>query len=160
MATKARSTVRSARERARDALEESLRQLEKQLPDNLSRMVRRLRANLRDLQAQMERLRVDREARWNRIQTQVRRDAARLFRRLEKAVEPKPERRTGPKKKRASRKPRASARVKTALRGAMPRISEPRSLATREPARRTLPLAAATRSTEPSRPIGEPPTAD
>ena len=87
--------------RARDALQESLHQLEKQLPSELQRLVRQLRANLKDLQSQLDRMRADREGRWNRMQLQIRRDAARLFRRLEKAVEPKPVRKSRPRKKKA-----------------------------------------------------------
>jgi hypothetical protein len=88
MAARKKKGAQGASARARDALEESLRQLEKQLPFDLSKLVRQLRSTLEDLQAQVERMRADREGRWNRMQLQVRRDAARLFRRLEKAVEP------------------------------------------------------------------------
>ena len=102
MAARKKSAARRAGSRARDALEESLRQLEKQLPFDLQRLVRQLRANLKDLQTQLERMRADREGRWNRMQLQVRRDAARLFRRLEKAVEPKPARKSRPRKKKAA----------------------------------------------------------
>ena len=98
---KKKSMARGASERARDALEESLRQLEKQLPFDLSKVVRQLRSRLNELQAQVERMRAERESRWNRMQLQVRRDAAKLFRRLEKAVEPKPARKTRPRKKKA-----------------------------------------------------------
>ena len=103
MAARKKRAARSAGARARDALEESLRQLEKQLPFDLSRLVKQLRSNLKDLQAQVERMRADREGRWNRMQIQVRRDAARLFRRLEKAIEPKPAR--SPRPRRAKKTP-------------------------------------------------------
>jgi peptidoglycan hydrolase CwlO-like protein len=153
MASRGRSTRRGARERARDALEDSLRQLEKQLPKNLSRMVRQLRANLSTLQTQIERLRSDGDARWARLQTQVRRDAARLFRRLEKAVEPKAAapraRGSKPAKKRAQSSSRAG--------GSSARKVEPLRASSIS---RSAPLAAAPRR-EPGGvpPIGEPPTA-
>jgi TolA-binding protein len=150
MASRTRS-VRGAGERARDALEDSLHQLEKQLPKNLSRMVKQLRANLRTLQSQIERLRADRDQRWTRLQTQVRRDAAKLFRRLEKAVEPKPASRqtraSKPRKKRARSVSRAS--------GSSARSAEPLRAAA---ITRSVPLAAARRDGEVT-PIGEPPTA-
>src|SRR5262245_58560958 len=102
MPARKKRATRSAGARAREALEESLRQLEKQLPFDLSKLVRQLRANLKELQAQVEQLRADREGRWNRLQIQVRRDAARLFRRLEHAIEPKPARKPSPRKKKSA----------------------------------------------------------
>ena len=153
MASRSKSNGRGARERARDALEDSLHQLEKQLPKNLSRMVRQLRANLRTLQAQIERLRADRDARWARLQTQVRRDAAKLFRRLEKAVEPKP----ASRQTRAS-KPTAKKRARSTSRGggSSTRRAEPLHVG---PLTRSAPLAAASRRDGEVTPIGEPPTA-
>ena len=151
MATRRKSNVRGARERARDALEDSLRQLEKQLPKNLSRMVRQLRANLSTLQSQIERLRADRDARWTRLQTQVRRDAAKLFRRLEKAVEPKP----ASTRTRASRPTKKRTRATSRASGSSARRAEPLHAG---PVTRGVPLAASRRDGEVS-PIGEPPTA-
>jgi hypothetical protein len=153
MASRGKSNGRGARERARDALEDSLHQLEKQLPKNLSRMVRQLRANLRALQSQIERLRADRDARWTRLQTQVRRDAARLFRRLEKAVEPKP----ASRQTRASR-PATKKRARSASRagGSSSRRTEPLHAG---PVTRSVPLTAAPRREPAIPPIGEPPTA-
>ena len=151
MANSGKSIGQGARDRARDALEESLRQLERQLPKNLSRLVHQLRANLRTLQTQLERLRADREERWNRLQTQVRRDAARIFRRLEKAVEPKQARRTARGGKRAAARPRPAKRK---IETAKPKHEAP-PLRTAAP--RAVPLAAARREPEEPRPIGEPP---
>ena len=152
MASRSRSTGRGARERARDALEDSLHQLEKQLPKNLSRMVRQLRANLRTLQSQIERLRADRDARWTRLQTQVRRDAAQLFRRLEKAVEPKrASRQTRASRPTAKKRGRSSSRAS----GSSSRRAEPLHAA---PVGR-VPLAAASRREPEVTPIGEPPNA-
>jgi len=79
---------RSPRDRAQAALDDSLRQLEKRLPKNLASLTRDLRRNLKDLQRQIDRARKEREDRWNRIEAQIRRDAARMLRRLEKAIEP------------------------------------------------------------------------
>jgi chromosome segregation ATPase len=147
MATRGKSNGRGARERARDALEESLHQLERQLPKNLSRMVKQLRANLKSLQAQVEKLRAERDQRWNQLQTQVRRDAAKLFRRLEKAVEPKPPRgRAARPRKPAVRKARKTVeRSVETLRTGIARTTAPA-------------LAAARREIDAVRPIGEPPT--
>jgi TolA-binding protein len=100
--TEKKATSRkSPRERARAALEDSLHQLEKRLPGNLASMARELRRGLEELQRQIDNARKDREDRWNRIEAQIRRDAARLLRRLERAVEP---RATGSAHKKAARK--------------------------------------------------------
>jgi hypothetical protein len=79
---------RAARQRARNAFQEGLRDLERRLPSNLRSAVRDLRANFAAFQRQMDRARQEREARWRRLQTQMRRDTARILRRLEKAVAP------------------------------------------------------------------------
>ncbi len=65
-----------------------LRDLERRLPRNLQTAVRDMRANLRVVQKQLERARLDRDARWRKIQTQMRRDLVRLLQRLEKALAP------------------------------------------------------------------------
>ena len=89
--TRKKATRRkSPGDRAWTAFEDSLRQLEKRLPENLASVARELRRNVKDFQRQIDRARKEREDRWNRIETQIRRDAARVLRRLEKAVEPRP----------------------------------------------------------------------
>lgn len=148
MATRGKSNARGARDRARDALEESLHQLEKQLPKNLSRLVKQLRANLKSLQSQVERLRSEGDQRWSRLQTQVRRDAAKVFRRLEKAIEPKPARKAA-----RPRKP-AAARARKARRTVERKVETLRSGIARASA---PPLAAARRELDALRPIVEPP---
>lgn len=101
--TRKKTTSRkSPRERAQAALDDSLRQLEKRLPKNLASVARDLRRNLKDFQRQIDRARKEREDRWNRVETQIRRDAARVLRRLEKAVEP--QRGAGARKKATPRK--------------------------------------------------------
>ena len=65
-----------------------IRDFEKRLPRTVQNAVRDVRANLRVLQKQLERARVDRDARWRKLQTQMRRDIVRLLQRLEKAVSP------------------------------------------------------------------------
>ena len=65
-----------------------LRDLERRLPPNVRSAVRDMRANLRVLQRQLERARLDRDARWSKIQNQMRRDIVRLLQRLEKALAP------------------------------------------------------------------------
>jgi hypothetical protein len=87
--TGARRSARNASRRARNAFEEGLRDLERRLPSNLRSTVRDLRENLKAFQHQMERGRVEREARWHRMQIQLRRDMVRLLQRLEKAVAPR-----------------------------------------------------------------------
>jgi hypothetical protein len=82
-------TIRDASKRARDAIEEGLRDFERRLPSNLRSAVRDMRANLRAFQKQLERTRQERDARWRRIQTQMRRDMVRLLQRLEKALAPR-----------------------------------------------------------------------
>jgi hypothetical protein len=84
--------IQNARKRARDAVEEGFADLERRLPSNLRSAVRDIRANLRAFQQQLERGRKDREARWRRMQTQMRRDMVRLLQRLEKALAPSAQR--------------------------------------------------------------------
>lgn len=105
---------KSPRDRARAAFEDSLQQLEKRLPKNLAGVARDLRRNLKDFQRQIDRARKERDDRWNRIESQIRRDAARVLRRLEKAVEPQGG---------------AAARKKTARKKATPRKATPQKSA-------------------------------
>ena len=88
----ARKRIQNAQKRARDAVEEGFSDLERRLPSNLRSAVRDMRANLRAFQQQLERARKDREARWRRMQTQMRRDMVRLLQRLEKALAPSAQR--------------------------------------------------------------------
>jgi len=100
--TRKKTTSRkSPRERAQAALDDSLRQLEERLPKNLASVARDLRRNLKEFQRQIDKARKEREDRWNRIEGQIRRDAVRVLRRLEKAVEP---RATAGARKKATRK--------------------------------------------------------
>ena len=104
---------KSPAEAARAALDSNLRQLEKQLPKNLASGVRELRENLRDLEKQVDKARAEREERWQKLENQIRRDVARVLRRLEKAVAPaakKPARKKpAAKKKAAGKKARKKA---------------------------------------------------
>lgn len=84
--------IQNARKRARDAVEVGLNDLERRLPSNLRSTVRDMRANLRAFQRQLERGRQEREARWRRMQTQMRRDMVRLLQRLERALAPSAQR--------------------------------------------------------------------
>ena len=98
---------KSPAEAARAGLHSNLRQLEKQLPKNLASGVRELRENLRDLEKQIDKARAEREERWQKLENQIRRDAARALRRLEKAVAPaakKPDRKRPGRKKPAAKK--------------------------------------------------------
>ena len=99
-----------ARRRSLD-WERNLQRLERQLPAPVARLMRELVRNLREAQRQLEAARAERDARWQRLQTQLRRDAARLLRQLEKAVEPprqKKARRARPRKSGRARRPAAA----------------------------------------------------
>jgi len=80
--------IRAAQKRARDAVEEGFTDLERRMPSNMRSAVREMGKNLRAFQQQIDKNRKDREARWRRFQTQMRRDMVRLLQRLEKAVAP------------------------------------------------------------------------
>ncbi len=95
------------RSSSREALAETLDRLERDLPPNFARALQQIRRSLVQLEKQIDKGRADGERRWNRAETQLRRDLARLIGRLEKAVEPRPAAR---KKKKTSK---ASARKKT-----------------------------------------------
>jgi hypothetical protein len=69
-------------------IQAGLRDLEKRMPRNMQTAMREARANLRKFQQQLERARKGRDARWRKVQTQMRRDVVRLLQRLEKAVAP------------------------------------------------------------------------
>lgn len=98
MAARKKSTVRRkgakgrvgtrARERSRQTIDEGLAQLEKQVPKNLRGIVKDLRKNLKNVQKQIDQARSEREARWERLERQMRSEAASMLRRLEKAIEP------------------------------------------------------------------------
>jgi uncharacterized protein YjcR len=80
--------IRAAQKRARDAVEEGFADLERRMPSNMRSAVREMGRNLRAFQQQIEKNRKEREARWRRFQTQMRRDMVRLLQRLEKALAP------------------------------------------------------------------------
>ncbi|HKA15338.1 MAG TPA: hypothetical protein VKH41_10010 [Myxococcota bacterium] len=84
----ARKRIQSAGKRARDAVEVGWNDLERRLPGNLRSTVREMRQNLRVFQQQLERGRKEREARWRKMQAQMRRDMVRVLQRLEKALSP------------------------------------------------------------------------
>ena len=96
-----------ARRRSLD-WEGNLKRLERQLPAPIARLMRDLVKNLREAQRQLEAARSERDVRWKKLQTQLRSDAARLLRQLEKAVEPprqKKVRRARPRKSGRARRP-------------------------------------------------------
>ena len=113
--TRKKSTTRKTGSRARAAIDDGLRDLEKRLPKNLRSSVRDLRGNIKALQKQADRLRDERDARWQKLETQVRGDVAKLLRRLEKAVAPSARKKAPARKKTARRKTarRTTARKKT-----------------------------------------------
>ena len=76
------------RRSASNDFERNLRSLEKQLPAPVRRVLRQMGKNLRDAQRQLEAARADRDARWNKLQKQMRKDATQLVRQLRAAVAP------------------------------------------------------------------------
>ncbi len=66
--------------------ERTLRRLSRQLPAPLRRMLRQLGKNLHEAQRQIEAAGAERDARWRKLQKQVRGDAARVLRQLQGAV--------------------------------------------------------------------------
>jgi len=106
--TKKKAKKKPARRTARQAFEANLKSLEKQLPSGLGRSVRDLRKNMRDLERQIDKARGDREKRWHELETQVRKDAAKLLRKVEHAIEP-PKAKKKKKKKAAKKKTAATA---------------------------------------------------
>ena len=88
----ARKRIQDAQKRARGAVEEGFADLERRMPSNMRSAVREMGKNLRAFQQQLEKNRNDREARWRRFQTQMRRDMVRLLQRVEKAVAPSAQR--------------------------------------------------------------------
>jgi malate synthase len=86
--------------------ERGLRRLERQLPAPVRRMLRDLAKSLRDAQRQLEAARKDRDQRWRKLQKELRGDAGRLVRQLERAVMPRgaqKTRRARPRRRRARR---------------------------------------------------------
>jgi DNA-binding protein H-NS len=100
----------AARRRSGSDWERNLKSLERQLPAPVRRVLRELVKNLRDAQRQLEAARKERDARWQKLQTQLRRDAAGLLRQLEKAVEPSPRRKTRRARPRKSGRARRKGR--------------------------------------------------
>ena len=97
-----------ARRRSMD-WERNLQRLERQLPAPIRRLMRDLVKNLREAQRQLEAARAERDARWQKLQTQLRTDAVRLLRQLEKAVQPPRQKRTRRARPRKSGRARRSA---------------------------------------------------
>jgi hypothetical protein len=97
----------AARRRISLDWERNLKRLERQLPDPIARLLRDLGKSLREAQRQLEAVRAERDSRWRKLQTQLRRDAARLLRQLEKAVEPPKARRARPRQGGRARRPLA-----------------------------------------------------
>jgi len=109
MAAKKKKTTRKKSKSPREVFDENLRSLERQLPPAFSRRVREMRKNMKALERQIDKARTAREARWHRLETQIRKDAVKALKRLELAIEPaKPKRK---KKKTAKKK---TAKKKTA----------------------------------------------
>lgn len=130
-ARKKKKTAR--RKSAASAVDENLRELQKRLPKNLRGAVGDLRKNIKSLQSQVDRVRAERDARWQRLETQIRRDAARVLRRLEKAVAPASKGRKKPARRKPARK---TARKKTTRKPARRKSATRRKTTRKKAARR------------------------
>lgn len=96
-------TLRDFSKRVRRGLTELEREIER-----VQQRYRRQRARLlREVSHQLGRFEAEGERRWKKLNTQARRDALRLLKRLEKAIEP-PQRKKRPRKKTATRKVRVT----------------------------------------------------
>lgn len=89
---------------ARKAFQANLKSLEGKLPAGVARRVREMGKTIRDLERQIDKARSEREVRWHRLETQIRKDAAKALRRLEHAIEPSKPRRKKTARKRGTRK--------------------------------------------------------
>lgn len=102
---KKKATAKKNPRTARQVFDDSLRSLEKQLGPTAARRVRELRNNVRSLERQVDRARADAEKRLRNAETQIRKDAVKMLRRLEHLIEPpKPKRTTAKRKKATTRK--------------------------------------------------------
>jgi uncharacterized protein (DUF885 family) len=73
---------RSTRGRA-NPIDDALARLEREIP----RLLRQLRANVRDLQGQVVRARADGEKRWQQAERKLKKDATQIRQRVEKKLE-------------------------------------------------------------------------
>ena len=112
------------------AIDDALKELEKQSPKGMQTLVKDFRKNVRTLEKQIESAQAQREARWERFENEVRRDVAKLLRRLEKSVS------AGTSKKTAGRRPagkKAAARKRASGKGTA-RKAAPKKGARKRPA--------------------------
>lgn len=92
-----------AAKNARKTFEANVKALERQMPAGLKRGVRDLRKNMKDLESQIDKAAAKREARWHQLEAQVRKDAVKLLRRLEQAIDPPKRKKKAARKKSARR---------------------------------------------------------
>lgn len=85
VATSRKNSSRSKRSTRRRAnpIDDALARLEREIP----RLLRQLRANVRDLQGQVVRARADGEKRWQRAERKLKQDATQIRQRVEKKLE-------------------------------------------------------------------------
>ena len=102
--------ARSTLARLEEELPDTLAQISTQVRRRLTRLEREIQRSaasrrftrlLRDASHQLGRWEAEGERRWRKLGTTARKDAARLLRRLERAIEPPPR----PRRKKAPRKP-------------------------------------------------------
>jgi hypothetical protein len=98
-----KKTARKKTRTARQAFDDNLKALQKRLSPSAARRVRDLRDTVRDLERQADKARADAEKRLQRAEIQIRKDAVKVLRRIEHAIEP-------PKRKRKKKGRRGGGR--------------------------------------------------
>jgi len=96
-ATKGSKKGRSARQ----IFDDNLKALQKQLPPAGARRVGDLRKSVRDLERQADKARAEAEKRLHKAEVEIRKDALKVLRRLEHAIQPA---KTTRKKKKVAKK--------------------------------------------------------
>ena len=109
VATSKKTSSRSKRSTRRRAnpIDDALARLEREIP----RLLRQLRANVRDLQGQVVRARADGEKRWQQAERKLKKDATQIRQRVEKKLESAIGRMRG-KRKAARAIPRSKAKTR------------------------------------------------
>lgn len=99
-AKKKKKTAKKARS-ARQIFDDNLKSIQKQLPAGAARRVGELRKTVKNVERQADKARADAEKRLHKAETEIRKDALKVLRRIERAIE-------GPKKKRKTKKKTAA----------------------------------------------------
>ena len=81
---KARKKTKSARQ----AFDDNLKALQKRLPPQAAKRVVELRKTVKDIERQADKARAEVEKRMHKAENEIRKDAVKMLRRLEHAIEP------------------------------------------------------------------------